>query len=125
MRARWSLVTTLALILILSLAAVPAASAEEIDMDGCSHDPSIESLRSCVEHATAYGHIDNAGITRALLAKLDAATKALSRGETTQAVDILNAFVAQISAQQGHHILAEHAAHLRSHAEAVIAVIGD
>jgi hypothetical protein len=125
MRARWSLVTTLALILILSLAVVPAAGADEMDMDGCSHDPSIESLRSCVEHATANGHIDNAGITRALLAKLDAATKALSKGNTTQAGDILNAFVAQVNAQQGHHILAEHAAHLRSHAEAVIAALGD
>jgi hypothetical protein len=125
MRARWSLVTTLALILILSLAVVPAAGADEMDMDGCSHDQSIESLRLCVEHATANGHIDNAGITRALLAKLDAATKALSKGNTTQAGDILNAFVAQVNAQQGHHILAEHAAHLRSHAEAVIAALGD
>jgi hypothetical protein len=125
MRTVWSLVGTLALILILSIAMVAPARAAEMDMDGCSHDTTIESLRSCVEHAISQGHIDNVGIGRALLAKIDAAAKAVSTGDATRAVNILHAFISQVDAQSGRHIHAEHAAHLRSHAQAVIAALGN
>ena len=116
------LVVTLALMLFgLVAPAVPASAAV---MDDCSHAATIPSLRTCVQHALDHGHIDSRGIARSLLAKLDAAQTALDRGQTSVAVRKLEAFVRQVDAQTGKHIGAEHAAHLRMHAEAVIAALG-
>ena len=115
------LVVTLALILFGFVAPVPASAAV---MDDCSHAATIPSLRTCVQHALDHGHIDSRGIARSLLAKLDAAQTALDRGQTSVAVRKLEAFVREVDAQTGKHIGAEHAAHLRMHAEAVIAALG-
>src|SRR6476646_4416338 len=59
-----------------------AMAAEE-----CTHDQAtIGALRACVMHAVAEGHIDNPGVAKSLLAKLDAAQSALDRGQTDVAV---------------------------------------
>jgi hypothetical protein len=113
-----------AIVLVLSISMAMPVRADEMDMDGCTHDPTIDGLRMCVVHASHQGHIDNAGVARALLAKLDAAAMAVAHQQPLQAVNILEAFVAQVDAQAGHHIHPEHAAHLRGHAEAVIAALG-
>lgn len=89
--------------------------------DMCSHEPTIQSLRECVQHAVMEGHIDDATIAQSLFAKLDAAQAALDRGQPAVAVQILRAFVYEVQAQAGVHIDAEHAAHMIMHAEAVIA----
>lgn len=115
------LVVTLALILFGFVAPVPASA--EV-MGDCSHMATITALRTCVQHALDHGHIDSRGIARSLFAKLDAAQTALDRGQTSVAVRKLEAFVRQVDAQTGKHIGAEHAAHLRMHAEAVIAALG-
>jgi hypothetical protein len=90
------------------------------DDHGCVHEPTIQSLRNCVVHAAAVGHIDNQGIANSLLAKLDAAQAALDRSQTKTAVNKLNAFVKAVEAQTGKHIVADHAAHLIMHANQVI-----
>jgi hypothetical protein len=115
------LLVTLALIALGLAAPVPARAQE---MDDCPHAPTIASLRTCVQHAADNGHIDNQGITRSLLAKLDAAEAALDRGQTEVAVKGLEAFVRELDAQTNKHIVAEHAAHLRMHAQAVIVALG-
>ncbi len=53
----------------------------------------------------AAGCIDNAGIANALNAKLTAAKNAIAAGHIMTAVNILNALINQIQAQDGKHIL--------------------
>lgn len=87
----------------------------------CSHDQAtIGALRACVIHAVAEGHIDNSGVAKSLLAKLDAAQSALDAGQTNVAVHNLQAFQHEVKSQSGKHIVAEHAEHLWMHAQLVI-----
>jgi hypothetical protein len=115
------LVVTLALILFGFVA--PAAPASAAMIDDCAHAATILSLRTCVQHALDHGHIDSRSIARSLFAQLDAAQAALDRGQTSVAVRKLEAFVRELDAQTGKHIVAEHATHLRMHAEAVITAL--
>jgi len=115
------LLITLALLALGLTAPVPARAQE---MDDCPHAPTIASLRTCVQHAADHGHIDNGGIARSLIAKLDVAQAAFDRGQAAVAVNTLEAFVRELDAQAGKHIVAEHAAHLRMHAQDVIAALG-
>ena len=112
---------TLTLMVIGLVAPAPARAQP---MDDCPPTPTIQSLRTCVQHAADQGHIDNQGIAQSLIAKLDAAQAALDRGQTAVAVNTLEAFVRELDAQAGKHIVAEHAAHLRMHAQDVIAALG-
>ena len=93
-------------------------------MDGhdCSHDhvATVESLINHVTHAAAHGHIDNVGIATALLATLDAVQTAVELGQSKAATGSLLAFIAQVEAQSGRHIDADHAPHLVMHAEMVL-----
>jgi len=115
------LLVILALIALGLAAPVPARAQA---LDDCPHAPTITSLRTCVEHAADHGHIDNPGVVRSLIAKLDAAQAALDRGQTEVAVKTLEAFVHELDAQTDKHIVAEHAAHLRMHAQDVIVALG-
>ncbi len=83
----------------------------------------IASLHDCVQHAADMGYIDTSGVAQSLLAKLDAAQAALDSGQKATAVNILNAFIADVRAQSGIHIEAEHAAHMVTHAQMVIAAL--
>jgi hypothetical protein len=103
---------------VLTLVTVSPALAQE---GGCSHDEAtIESLHHCVQHALTEGHIDNAGVAQSLLAKLDSAQAALDRGKTEAAIKKLQAFMQEVAAQSGKHIVAEHAGHLLEHAQHVL-----
>ena len=107
------LLVVLATILALTLAAPAFASVEH----HCEHDATtIESLHHCVEHAAEMGHITKPGVANALLATLNAGHLAYDEGNTTAAVNTLNAFIAQVNAQSGKSIDAEHGAHLVGHA---------
>lgn len=105
-------------LLILGLSTVGAARAQA--MEACPHDATVQSLQACVQHAQSQGLIDNAGIARSLRAKLDAAQAAQARGQLPVAINTLEAFVHELDAQAGKHVQAEHATHLRMHAEMVI-----
>lgn len=93
------------------------------DGHGCEHDATIQSLRDCVIHADAVGHIDNGGVTKSLLAKLDAAQSALDAGQADVAINQLNAFINAVEAQAGKHIAEPHASHMIGHAQQVIAAV--
>ena len=116
------LVIVLTLLVLGLIAPLPARAQE---MDGCPDTPTIQSLRECVQHAVLLGHIDNRGVSRSLLAKLDAAEAALDRGQLEVAINVLEAFVRELDAQAGKHIGAVHAAHLRMHAQNVIAALSE
>ncbi len=88
--------------------------------DDCDHAPTISSLRTCVQHAAEQGFIDNQGVTNSLLAKLDAAQAAQNRGQTSEAINQLNAFIHEVQAQAGKHINPMPAQHLVMHAQMVI-----
>ena len=110
----------LSLGLLLGLTSFSARTAgAEAMMPGCDQ-PTIQALRSCVQHAADMGAIDNQGVTTALLANVAAAQAALDRGQRAVAVDLLHAFINQVEAQAGRHIDAAHADHMVMHAQAVI-----
>jgi hypothetical protein len=111
----------LLMILVVVMALALAAPAFANEMHDCSHDGvTIESLHHCVHHATEMGHITKPGVATSLLAKLDAAQAAFDMGDSTTAVNTLNAFINQVNAQSGKSIDAEHAEHLIAHALNVI-----
>lgn len=101
-------------------AATPATAA---DMEHCSHAATIAALRSCVQHMIDHGHIANTGVGRSLLAKLESAQASLERGQAVVAINGLEAFVHELDALAGTQIEAEHATHLRTHAQDVIAAL--
>jgi hypothetical protein len=117
-------------ILILALIAVAlglsaAAPVSAAEMEHCSHAPTIAALRTCVEHAVDHGHINNPGVGQSLLAKLDSAQRSLDRSRPAVAVNQLEAFIHELDAQSGTHIVTEHATHLRTHAQHVITALGE
>jgi hypothetical protein len=113
----------LLVVAVLSILVGGSVPAHAEDMDQCSHEPTIQALRECVQHAVMEGHIDDATIAQSLFAKLDAAQAALDRGQPAVAVQILQAFVYQVQAQAGVHIDHHHAEHMIMHAQAVIAAL--
>src|SRR6266567_3273603 len=88
--------------------------------DGCVHQPTIDSLETCVEHAASQGLINSKGVTQSLLAKLDAAEEAIEEGHTSQAIHLLRAFIHEVEAQSGKHIDPMHAQDMVMHAQMVI-----
>jgi 5'-nucleotidase/UDP-sugar diphosphatase len=68
----------------------------------------------------AEGQIDNLGIFIGLLKKLQQAQSALLKGQTAVAINVLNAFIAQVDAQSGKHITSEAAAILIADARWII-----
>src|SRR5437773_2402352 len=77
--------------------------------DDCMLTPTIASLTTCVEHAASQGLITSHGVTNSLLTKLDAAQAALDRGQTSVAINELQAFIHEVQAQAGKHIDSMHA----------------
>ena len=78
------------------------ATAQELH--GCQMETTISAVRACVEHAHAEGLIDNQGIANSLLMKLTVAQAALDRGDTPAAINALQAFARETTAQAGKHI---------------------
>jgi hypothetical protein len=111
------------LLAVIVLSAFAGAAVPAHAQDSCSHEPTIQSLRECVQHAVMEGHIDNADLAQSLFAKLDAAQSALDRGQPAVAVQILQAFIYEVQAQAGVHIDAEHAVHMVMHAQEIIATL--
>lgn len=116
------IVWTLLVALLVFSFAVPASAQD--DMDTCPHgSATISDLRACLEHAVMMGFVDNQGVALSLFAKIDAAQAALDNGQSMAAVDILGSLIDQLGAQSGVHIDAEHAAHMITHTQQVIAAL--
>ncbi len=115
--------TIFAILILVALSLVAVAPMHAQDATCPDAGATLADLRACVLHAAEMGHIDNAGITQSLLAKIDAAQAAVDRGETAVAIYQLEAFIQAVEAQSGNHIDAEHAAHMIRHAYTVINVL--
>jgi hypothetical protein len=110
------LLFVLSIVGVLLLLAAPAFAA---DMT-CDHgDATIAALHDCVMH-----HVTSPGVAISLMAKLDAAQAALTRGQTDVGINLLNAFINEVNAQSGIFIAADHAPHLAQHARMVIVALG-
>jgi hypothetical protein len=92
--------------------------------DDCALTPTIASLTTCVEHAASQGLITSQGVANSLLAELNAAQAALDRGQTSVAINNLQAFIHEVQAQAGKHINSMHAQHMVMHAQMVIQALG-
>ena len=117
----YAVLATIALLGLFTLRA-PTASAQ--GSDSCAYEPTISSLQTCVQHATDAGLIDNQGVANSLLAELDAAQAAFTRGQPAAAIFLVQTFSHDVRAQQGKHIEADHAEHMLMHADMVIAALG-
>ena len=80
-----------------------------------------QSIANDVNAALAGGKITNAGIARSLLAELNAAANARSRGQCTTAANDYRAFIRDVQAQSGKLIAAATANQLISEARVLIA----
>jgi hypothetical protein len=103
-----------------NLSASATAHAQTTGMGGCVLQPTIDTLEACVDHCADQGIINNRWVTWSLLAKLDSAENALRQGHTARAIDTLNAFISEVTAQSGTTIVPMHAMHLVMHAQLVI-----
>jgi len=63
-----------------------------------------DSIKADVRNALASGAISNAGLANSLLAELDAAAAARSRGQCATAAEIYQAFINELKAQSGIHV---------------------
>ena len=113
------------IVMMLSLVIVSPALAQAEDVCPNHDTATIQALSQCVQHASTQDIINNPGITKSLLAKLDAAQAADDQGRPAVAVNILQAFANEVQAQAGKHIVpAVHAEHLLQHTQLVIGALG-
>src|SRR6266852_9334902 len=120
MKLRFVVLALLMFVSLVGVGLLAPGTARAQTSDDCVHAPTISSLRTCVQHAADEGFIDNQGVTNSLLAKLDAAQAAQDRGQTSEAINQLDAFIYEVQAQAGKHIDPMHAQHLVMHAQMVI-----
>ena len=80
-----------------------------------------DSIKNDVGQFRASGAIDNGGIAKSLLAKLDAAAAARARGSCETADNIYQAFINELQAQSGKHVDATAATIMITDAQYLIA----
>jgi 2',3'-cyclic-nucleotide 2'-phosphodiesterase (5'-nucleotidase family) len=73
-------------------------------------DATILSTMEDLSEFYANGQIDNLGVYRSLLAKLQSAQKAFVKGQYNTSINILNAFINELISQSGKHVAPEAAA---------------
>ena len=88
--------------------------------DECGQGTTIASLVVCVEHCVANGFINNQGVANSLTSELNAAQAAQNKGQNGTAINLLGAFIHEVLAQAGKHILQPHAQHMVTQAQGVI-----
>jgi hypothetical protein len=80
-----------------------------------------DSIKTDVRSALSSGAITNAGVANSLLAKLNAASDARSRGQCATAARDYQAFIHELSAQSGKHVASSTASQLAGEAQFLIA----
>ena len=71
---------------------------------GVVHVVSASDILGAVRISRQLGLIDNQGVANSLVQKLEAANAAMGRGQTQVAMNLLRAFINEVSAQSGKHI---------------------
>jgi hypothetical protein len=124
MKRRFVVVALFALVAFIGFNLLTPGTARAQTTDDCALTPTIASLTTCVEHAASQGLITSQGVANSLLAELNAAQAALDRGQTSVAINNLQAFIHEVQAQAGKHINSMHAQHMVMHAQMVIQALG-
>jgi hypothetical protein len=88
--------------------------------DTCPLVATVPSLQVCIQHAADMEFVDNQGVVKSLMAKLDTVQAARDRGQPGVAVHMITAFEGEVIAQAGKHIDAGHAQHVVLHAQVVM-----
>lgn len=97
------------------LTLVPQAFAQEMTCP-----MTLDTLPMCITHHWELGEIMNYGVYISLLAKANAAIATQSQGQIKTTINILNAFINQVSALAGRQIADAAASHMIMHAQAII-----
>ncbi len=108
------------LVLVLSAIVLSTSVASAQAMPACPMTPTISALSDCVRHAAEMGHITRPGVTRSLLAELQAAQVALDRGNPRVAIALIEVFIKEVRVLSGMAIEREHATHMIEHAQLLI-----
>jgi hypothetical protein len=88
--------------------------------DGEECPRTLDTLADCVTHHWEDGEIYSDGVYKSLISKVNAAVQARDNGNTDTAVNILEAFINQVQAQDGKKIAPEAAEHMVHHATEAI-----
>jgi len=84
------------------------------------HPRTINELKTEIEKCWSEREIDNQGIVKSLIAKLNVAQKLVDKGKIDQAKNALNTFINEVQAQCGKHVTPEAADTLIKSAEHMI-----
>ncbi len=79
-----------------------------------------DELKTEIEELGSEGEIDNQGIVKSLMAKLNVAQKLVDKGKTDEAVNVLEDFIMQVQELSGIHITVEAADILIKSAEYIL-----
>ncbi len=120
MKQRFIALAVFTLIAFVGFNVLTPGKARAQTTDDCGQGTTIASLVTCVEHCAQQGFIDNQGVTNSLLAELGAAQAAQVNGQTGTAINLLGAFIQEVQAQAGKHIVQPHAQHMVTQAQLVI-----
>ncbi|MDI6735078.1 MAG: S8 family serine peptidase [bacterium] len=80
----------------------------------------IDDILKEIDNYLSNGSIDNDGVGNSLKVKLNKAKAKIEAGQTNTAINILNAFINEVSAQKGKHITSETADSLISNVNSII-----
>ncbi|MBN2105119.1 hypothetical protein JW835_13855 [bacterium] len=86
-------------------------------------DVSINHLIEYINKQSEQGDIDTSGLANSLIVKLETAQKQLEKEKTDQVLNVLNAFLNELKAQQGKHISDEVYVYLKEKVEMLISQI--
>ncbi len=120
LKLRFVVLTLVLFVALVEMGLLASGTARAQTTDECGQATTIASLVACVEHCAQQGFINNQGVTNSLLAELDAAQAAQDNGQNGTAINLLGAFIQEVQAQAGKHIVQPHAQHMVLHAQMVI-----
>lgn len=80
----------------------------------------LDTLKMCIEHHWDMGQIHSIGVYHSLLSKADTAVSANEQGQIKTSINILNAFINEVNAQNGKSVDSEAAEHMIMHVKSVI-----
>jgi hypothetical protein len=123
MKRLLAVVTLFALVAFIGFNLLTPSTVRAQTNDDCGQGTTIATLVTCVNHCAQQGFINNQGVTNSLLAKLGTAQSAEDNGQNGTAINLLGAFIHEVQAQAGKHILQPHAQHMVTMAKLVIGAL--
>jgi hypothetical protein len=80
-------------------------------------DDPLAHLPTCITHHYEMGDIDKEGVYQSLLSKAQNAVSSEGQGNTDATINLLNAIINELQAQEGRHVTESAAGMLINHAQ--------